>query len=320
MTAPRTAVIFRTHFWDGFAQRQFDRLLAVAGGTDVFVLVDETNGAVPGIPHPRVVRVTADGLLAMGFARAGEGNLLWFNGDYPLYGFQALHPDYDTYVQLEYDVVINQPIAALAARLQAEGVDFVGLTKGDTGERWFWRATMEGAYAPAAVRNQLICLCVFSGRALRHLWQARLAQSAAWESGTLTEWPFCEGFIPTELAAGGFTARELSDFGSTRAYDHWPPFLEADAPRLAREDFVHPVLDEPRFVASMHKYHIGLAGYLNPASQFHRKLRRLPAARYVRVLAGSFAGKAARNLKAGKEFFFEKKNQKTFAPTLQKRT
>ncbi len=313
--APRTAVIFRTHFWDAFAQRQFDRLLSVAAGTDVYVLVDETNGPVSGIGHPNVVRVTADGLLAMGFARAGEGNLLWFNGDYPLYRFQELHPDYDYYVQLEYDVLIHQPIAALVARLQADQVDFVGLTKGDTGERWFWRGTMMSAYEGAGIRNQLICLCVFSGPALRHLWQARLAQSPLWQDGTLSAWPFCEGFIPTELASAGFRLRELSDYGTTGAYDHWPPFLEADAPGLAREDFVHPVLDEPRFIASLHKYHIGLAGYLNPSSQFHRKLRRLPALRYLNALASSFAAKARRNIKASRRLSAEK-TPKALAPTL----
>ncbi len=312
--APGFAIIFRTHFWDSFAQRQFDRLQAVAAGGDVFVLVDETNGPVAGIPHGRIVSITEDGLLAMGFARAGEGNLLWFNGDYPLYRFQELHPDYDYYVQLEYDVLINQPVAALVARLQAGHVDFLGLTKGETGAQWFWRNTMAAAYAPAETRNQLICLCAFSGPALRHLGQARLAQSAAWRDGKLAAWPFCEGFIPTELARAGFHLSELSDYGTTHAYDHWPPFLEADVSSLAQEDFVHPVLDEPRFISSMHKYHIGLSGYLNPASQFHRKLRRLPASRYVSVLASSFVKKAR------KRFFFEKKNQKTFAPTYLKRT
>ena len=310
----RIAVMFRTHFWDGFAQRQFDRLLSVAAGTDVYVLVDETNGPVAGITHDRVVRVTADGLLGMGFARAGEGNLLWFNGDYPLYRFQELHPDYDYYVQLEYDVLIHQPIAALVARLQAGQVDFLGLTKGETGEAWFWRGTMMPAYRAGDIRNQLICLCVFSAPALRHLWQARLSQSDLWRQGELSTWPFCEGFIPTELAASGFRLGELSDCGSTSAYDHWPPFLETDAPGLEREDFVHPVLDEPRFIASLQKYHIGLWGYLNPASQFHRKLRRLPARRYLRVLAESFAGKAARKLKAGRQTFVRK--PQTLAPTL----
>ncbi len=297
MTYPtRTAVIFRTHFWDAFAQRQFDRLLAVAQGTDVFVLVDETNGKVAGISHPAVVRVTEAGLLITGLARAGEGNLLWFNGDYPLYHFQALHPGYDTYLQLEYDVIINQPIAALTERLRADHVDYVGLTKGEVVADWFWRDTMSAAYRHDDVRKQLICLSVFSGAALRHLYEARLAQSRAWEAGTLKVWPFCEGFIPTELAIAGFVCRELSALGSTAAYDHWPPFLEADVPRLAGEDFVHPVLDEPRFIASMHKYRVGLVGYLNPASQFHRKLRRLTPRRYLGVLAATFTGKAKFNL------------------------
>ena len=241
--------------------------------------------------------MTQDGLLGMGFARAGEGNLLWFNGDYPLYRFVELHPDYAFYVQLEYDVIVNQPIAALAGRMAADGVDYVGLTKGEPVGAWFWRGTMAQAYPAGSVRKQLICLCAFSAAALRHLWQARLAQSRAWQAGTLTVWPFCEGFIPTELATAGFTLGELSDYGSTAAYDHWPPYLEADAPALAAETFVHPVLDEPRFIASLHKYHIGLAGYLNPASQFHRKLRRLPPRRYASVLAASFASKARRTIR-----------------------
>ena len=59
-------------------------------GTDVFVLVDETNGPVDtGIPHPRPwVRVTEAGPARHGLSRApASGNLLWFNGDYPLYRF-----------------------------------------------------------------------------------------------------------------------------------------------------------------------------------------------------------------------------------------
>jgi len=36
------------------------------------------------------------------------------------------------------------------------------------------------------------------------------------------------------------------------------------------------------------------AGYLNPTSLFHRKLRRLPVTRYVQTLATTFASKAQR--------------------------
>ncbi len=295
MTQASIAVLFRTHFWDEFAGRQFDRLLAVADGTDVFVLVDETNGPVD-VPYDRVIRVTEASLLALGLARAGEGNLLWFNGDYPLYAFLQACPDYDYTLQLEYDVVINQPIAGLVARAAAEGVDYVGLTKGAAPQDWFWRDSCAGIYALDELRHQLICLSLFSRAALRHLFERRLVHAASRRSGAMAAWPFCEAFIPSELAQGGFAIRELSSFGDTRAYDHWPPYLEADADGLSEHDFVHPVLDEPRYIASLHKYHIGLAGYLNPASLFHSKLRRLPARRYVTVLADSFLTKARRTL------------------------
>ena len=223
MSEQKTAVIFRTHFWDGFAQRQFDRLLASAGSCDVFVLVDETARKVEGISHDRVVRVTESELLDMGLADAGHGNLLWFNGDYPIYRFQQLHPDYDYYLQLEYDVVINGGIAPFVAAAAAQGVDFVGLTKGEATPDWPWVDTCTDAYRLDEIAHQLICLALFSGRALRHLWQRRLDMSGAFARGEIRAWPMCEGFIATELAMAGMACRELSDFGDTALYDHWPP-------------------------------------------------------------------------------------------------
>jgi hypothetical protein len=295
--APRTAIMFRTHFWDDFAQRQFDRLLARAATADVFVLVDETTRPVV-VPHDKVVRVTAGELLGMGFADAGEGNLLWFNGDYPLYRFLQLHGDYEYYLQLEYDVVINTDIDALMAVVAADRIDYIGLTKGEATPDWPWLNTCTDAYAIGEIRHQLICLALFSGRALRHLWACRLALSAAYARGDIKAWPMCEGFIATELAKTDMVCRELSDYGDTACYDHWPPFLEADLGKLDAHRFVHPVLDDERYIASLLKYHVGLSGYLNPASLFHRKLRRLPPGRYVRALRESFASKAARTMRS----------------------
>ena len=193
-------------------------------------------------------------------------------------------------------MVINRAVSSLIAQAAAGAVDYVGLTKGETVQDWFWRDSCAGVYPAGEIRHQLICLSLFSGAALSHLFQRRLSQAAAFADGTLPAWPFCEGFIPTELALGGFVCRELSEFGDTDAYDHWPPYLEADAPTLSGHPFVHPVLDQPRYVASLHKYHVGLAGYLNPTSLFQRKLRRLPLRDYLPVLAGSFLTKARRNI------------------------
>lgn len=296
----RAAVLFRTHFWDEFVQRQFDRLLTVVQGTDVFVLVDETAGRVIGIPHDNVFAVTEASLLAMGLARAGHGNLLWFNGDYPLYAFAARHPGYDYYFQLEYDVVITNGIAELIDDAAARHADFVGLTKGEPFDAWFWRDSCAGVYDGTAARHQLICLSLFSARALRHLLDRRLSMSRAHADGRLQAWPYCEAFVPTELVAAGMVCLELDGFGGTAAYDHWPPYLESDLPALRAEGFIHPVLDKPRYIASLLKYHVGLKGYLNPTSLFHRKLRRLTPRDYLVALATSFVGKVARSLGQGR--------------------
>ena len=72
-SGPRVAVIFRTHFWDAFAARQFQRLTQKVGGGDVYVLVDETNGPVEGIPHDKVVRMTETDVLALGFPTRRQG-------------------------------------------------------------------------------------------------------------------------------------------------------------------------------------------------------------------------------------------------------
>jgi hypothetical protein len=296
--APRNAVIFRTHFWDDFAERQFERLQPHTAGCDVFILVDETAGPV-AIPHENVVSVTESSLLALGLARAGQGNLLWFNGDYPLYAFHSQHPDYDSYFQLEYDVALNTDIAPLLARMRAAKVDFIGLTKGEPAQQWPFLESCAGLYDTDTLRHELICLSAFSGPALAYLFGRRLEHARLRATGILTAWPMCEAFIATELAQGGFLMAELSDFGATSEYDHWPPYLESDLPLLTKSEFIHPVLDEPRYVASLLKYHIGVTGYLKPTSLFHRKLRRLPRHVYWRALASTFLSKALRNIRLG---------------------
>jgi hypothetical protein len=290
-------VIFRIHFWDEFAQRQFDRLLIRAGNCDVYILVDETNGPVAGITHDRVVRVTESEIRDMGLPLAGQGNSLWFNGDYPLYRFMELHPGYLQYLQLEYDVVINMDIAEILRRMRAEAIDFIGLTQGERSPEWFWRNSCAGLYDTESLSHELICLCAFSARALNHLFRKRRQHASLLQSGAITAWPMCEAFIPTELRAGGFRLAELSAFGDTAAYDHWPPYLEDDVEKLSSHCFIHPVLDRPRYISSMLKYRVGIGGYLSPGSLLHRKLRRLPMAMYLHTLVTIFVAKAMRVLR-----------------------
>lgn len=94
----------------------------------------------------------------------------------------------------------------------------------------------------------------------------------------------CEGFIATEMADSGFKVTELSRYGGTESYDFWPPYVESIAPQLTGHAFLHPVLDEKRFIPSVLKYTVGIADYLNPTSLMHRKFRTLGTAGYIRTL------------------------------------
>lgn len=274
-TSVSYAVIFRTHFWDEFTERQLARLKAVTKTGEIHILVDETNGHVAGINHPHVFRVKASDFVSQGYAEAGEGSLLWYNGDYPLFAFRDAHPGFKYYLQLEYDVVLNLNVDSMVATAAASKTDFVGLTKGPAAPDWYWLHTCIESYRLEDIRHQLICLSLFSGHALDHLKARRLEMSQAFGSGTLKSWPMCEGFIATEMHLAGLASKELSIFGDVQCYDHWPPYLEGD-PRDTVHSFVHPVLDEERYVSSAFKYPISLPDFVNPLSIIHRKLSRLP--------------------------------------------
>ena len=294
---PKYAVIFRTHFWDAFAQRQLDRLLSRVGQGDVFVLVDESNGVVPGIKHDRVVRVTETDLIGMGLPRAGTGNLLWFNGDYPLYYFLKKHGKYDYYFQLEYDVALNTDVDRLVSQAAEDHVDFLGLTKGEPVAEWAWLDTCRGVYALEDIRYKLICVSLFSRRALETLFSRRLEMARRLQAEAIEAWPFCEGFIATEMRLGGFKSAELADYTDTSRYDTWPPYVESDLPVMTDRPVIHPVLDQERYLGSLLKYKHGLIGYLNINSLLHQKLRRLPVTSYVTALITTSISKALRNLR-----------------------
>ena len=283
---PRYAVLFRTHFWDAFAQRQFDRIRARAPSADVFVLADETRGKLRGVGADRVVGVTDEEILAAGFVAAGEGSLQWYSGDVPLYMFHRQHPGYDLYLQVEYDVNVHVDLDRLAARLHADRVDFLGSTNLQSIEDWHWLPSCRDAYRPDEVRHQLICLSAFSNRALATLSERRLAHAASFRAGEMKSWPLCEGFIASEAVRQGLNVAELSRYGDIGAYDWWPPFLESDLGRLQKHAFVHPVLDPPRYVPSLFKKSEGVRLLLLPTSWLHRKLQRLGPVGYVRSLAG----------------------------------
>ena len=281
---PNYALVMKIHFWDAFAQRQLERLKESCSNADIFVLVDETNGYVPGIHHDKIVRFTLDRLISHGLAReAPEGSVIWWNGDYPMYAFLEQQPTYERFLFVEFDVFATMNFDNLIGSVSRDGVDHVSYLSPEPIREWFWADMHRAVYDLAVMRRVLFCVCYITRPALCHLLARRRAMATAFAAGTLPMWPFCEAFIGTELASAGFRLRDLSDYGDISRYEWWPPYRETDLAAVPPAAFVHPVLDETRFVQSVLRY--SPFSFFRPGSLVNRKLRAMPPQRYLPALA-----------------------------------
>ena len=283
-SATRFAVLFRTHTWDDFVERQYQRVLARVQGGDVFILANNTTGSCDNIPHKAAIKFTEDNLLAMGLARAGENNLLWYNVDYPLYYFCKIRPDYSHIALIEFDVVLNIMVDKVIEYCIKKDVDLIGLTLDPSLDEWVWTYTCSDHYDIKDIRKFLLPFGVFTQRAVTHLFGKRLEHSREFQRKTSSRWPHCEAFIPTELALAGFKLAELSELGRTQRFNFRPTTYEADLPSLQDEAFIHPVLDKTRYIQSVLKYSVRTESYFLPGSPIGAGLRRFPVADYRRYL------------------------------------
>jgi hypothetical protein len=136
LSVPKFAVILTTYGWDDFVKRQYARMCERVGSGTLFVLADETHGALGPIEAEHVVRVTEADVLKLGYANVHNRSLFWHNLDYLTYFFQTKYPDFDYYVTMDYDALINTDIDKLLAKLAVNGVDFSGCPVAATLDRW----------------------------------------------------------------------------------------------------------------------------------------------------------------------------------------
>ena len=159
---PRCAVVFKTYAWDDFVARQARRLAEAAGRLDFYVSVDETKGSVGPIPFDRVVRFTCADLAAAGMPmRFSVGGVLWWNPDYAHYQFLAQYPDYDYYLFVEYDCVVQCSLEQFVARAMARGADLIALPISRSFNKWHWMPYQRDVYAADEVKLSLLNVCLF---------------------------------------------------------------------------------------------------------------------------------------------------------------
>lgn len=277
------AVIFRIHFWDAFAERQLRRLRDQTQHGDVFVLFDTTNSPAPTHLDVPVVEVDEKGTLALGLPQAGriESGLFWYNGDYPLYYFYNRYPDYHLYLQFEYDFLLSVSVDQILNEMCFHKLDFLSTRSLGQVSRWDHLDSCLPFYKLSTIKNELVCACALSNRALHHLRNRRIAMAASVASSD--HWPIWEGFLPTELSLSGFRCSTLANYFDTTFCTWWPPMLEEDA-IVQKAPFAHPVLDRRRYGHSVVKGSHGIRQILWPKSAMYRKLLRLSSTELISVL------------------------------------
>jgi hypothetical protein len=274
----------RIHFWDDFVARQLDRLKTSCNEADIYVLASEANSHVPGIEHDKVFRVREDQMPALGLgSESPDGALFWYNGDYPMYAFLAAHPEYSHYLFVEFDVVLNLDVDRFVRHALRIGDDIVSHFPTAPIENWYWAKSHAPLYSMDVLKQVLFSVCLISHGALQFLFDRRRALSDQFHLGQTTVIPYCEAFIATELAQAGYRLGNLSDYGDVSHLDWWPPWREAHLDRMPRESFLHPVLDDPRYVKSVLKY--SPLSFFRPGSIVNAKLRIMPPHAYVPALS-----------------------------------
>lgn len=296
-TSPvRYAVILKTYVWNAFVERQARRCMANMAGGDFYLLVDETNEAMPSIPFDRVVRTSNAALIERGFAnRFEKGSLIWWNADYPHYHFFDLHPDYAFYVFLEYDALYMGQFDLLVQRLASGGVDLAVQLLDQPKETWSWTEPHLGTYTLKEIEGCLMSICAFSRQAIAALGRRRLEMKA--DPG-VSFWPSAEAFLPTEAKRAGLNCVSLSHFGDAKHLRWRPARLEAEVMETSGGGFFHPVYDQQRYV------HWALAQGVTPRNYMHRNgpviphLLRLSPRTYLPALIAAWSNSVSSSIRA----------------------
>ena len=261
----RVAVFCRTHTWDEFVAKQAERLCDLSRGGHFYVLADETRCHLPVDGFIKFSHTDLD-FEPLGLERYFNTNLLWYNGDYPLYKMITALPGYDWYVMVEFDVLTNVNLVGLVNSAVEAGADAVAFNIHPAEREWPWLDTCRGIYENAW--RGLIPVLAVSRLAVEHMFTARRRLTRRFRAREIDRMPYCEAFVPTELMQPGrFKVLDLSAVADTSRFEFWPPFLEGSVQLGPKPAFIHPFLDEKRFIPNRLRHEANPGSYFQAGSR-----------------------------------------------------
>ena len=243
---PRYVAAFRAYEWTTdialLAQRYFDN----CPGARHVVLMNEANGPIDVGRYEKVSH--GDDFSAFGLPERPVGRSLWFNADYSYAFLRHALPDYDHYIISESDVAVNLSLERMARYAAEHEVDAILHQLQPAAPDWHW---YQEALAQDEPWMAYVFICLFSGRALDAMLEARQALARAVEAGTVERWPIVESFIPTVLRARAMRFAEVGLFAEVEDLVYRPAKSLRDPCAHRPGTLVHPVLGRPGFTRSL---------------------------------------------------------------------
>lgn len=245
---PSYAAIFRTHVWDEGVREMAERARACCGSGRFVVATDETRGPLQVGTFEKLSHT--DDFSDYGLPSVPADKALWWNADYLLYAARRALPDNDYYVMFEYDVFLNCDVDRMVRQCAENKVDFVGSFMSPIGADHF------SAESASAMEGDLwwafIPFTIISGRAIDEMLQIRQTLAAKLATEHISQWPYCEAFMPTVVAH----RPEFISLGLDRLIDTsllaGRPFISIRDPRLSKAEFIaHPVMSGQRFIKAL---------------------------------------------------------------------
>jgi len=258
--ALKTAVIFKTHFWDPTADAAYRVCKHFSGHSDVYIMYDTTNKNCD-IPDDirkseNVVEAPFKAMEDIGFewgnGEEGWGGY-WYNGDYHQSLFVLDNPQYDYICSVESDVLIKNDLDKIFEDMNIRGIDAVYKKEIDISKWWPFITNCEGYYdLSGGINRGLFCISFFSRKAAIFLAIQRIKMSVKKRREGLSRWPIGEAFMAQELFLEGLKTEDISYYcDHMDYYDFAPPFLIKEIGDVSGNTFFHPVTEKnSKFIIS----------------------------------------------------------------------
>ncbi|MFT8808746.1 discoidin domain-containing protein [Gluconobacter sp.] len=216
-------------------------------GGDFVIAADFTGGAFP-TPGFECIGHTQTEIAELGFPIIPRDRALWHNWDYICPVILSWEKQkYDYYVVTESDVSANMEFSRLCEKMAEEGIDLIVDFIHKPTPEWMWYN--DAVSVSDDPLGCLLCVSIFSHRALELITERRLELAAEHAAGIRTNWPFCETVVPATIRDAGLKIADLQDFADLHNFHFERKYSEHNPVVNVPGSFVHSVVSGKKIIS-----------------------------------------------------------------------